>query len=184
MISIPADGIRLRDFRWDDLSQYQSLRSDPKFQRFYSEEDSAPDKAKELLGMFISQIGEVPRTKYQLAVVSRSGDLMGSCGIRIESPGHASIGCELGRRWHGTGAARYAADALLEFGFLELAVQRIFAETISENKAAIRLCKTVGMRVESERVDDRNFKGRDWTTTVLAISREDWQARRTRRELF
>jgi len=183
MISLPANVVLLRDFRWDDLSQYQSLRSEPKFQRFYSEEDSAPDKAEELLGMFISQSGEVPRTKYQLAVVSDSGDLMGSCGIRIESPGHASIGCELGRRWHGTGAARYAADALLEFGFLELSVQRIFAETISENKAAIRLCKTVGMRVESERVNDRNFKGREWTTTVLAIRRDDWQAKRAQREL-
>jgi len=182
MISIPAKQILLRDFRWDDLSQYQSIRSDPKFQRFYSEEDSAPDKAKELLGVFISQSSEAPRTKYQLAVVSGSGDLMGSCGIRIESPGHASIGCELGRRWHGTGTARYAADALLEFGFLELGVQRIFAETISENKAAVRLCKTIGMCVESERVNDRHFKGREWTTTVLAINQNDWRDNRTRRE--
>lgn len=123
MISIPARGILLRDFRWDDLSQYQNLRSDPKFQRFYNEEDSGPDRAGELLRMFISQREEAPRTKYQLAIVSDTGDLMGSCGIRIESPGHASIGCESGRRWHGTGVASYAVDALLEFGFLELAVQ-------------------------------------------------------------
>ncbi|WP_345817580.1 GNAT family protein (plasmid) [Paraburkholderia sp. PREW-6R] len=183
MISVPANGILLREFRRDDLSQYQSLRSEPKFQRFYSEEDSAPDKAKELLGMFVSQSGEVPRTKHQLVVVSVSGDLMGSCGIQIQSPGHASIGCELGRRSHGTGAARYAANALLEFGFLELCFQRIFAETISENKAAIRLCKTVGMHVESERANDRDFKGREWTTTVLAIHRDDWQAKRAQREL-
>lgn len=98
------------------------------------------------------------------------------------APGHASIGCESGRRWHGTGAARYAADALLAFGFLELAVQRIFAETISENKAAIRLCKTVGMCVESERVNDRHFKGREWTTIVLTIERNEWQANRARLE--
>lgn len=182
MISIPTKRLLLRDFRWDDLSQYQSLRSDPKFHRFYSDEDSAPDKARELLGMFISQSGEAPRTKYQLAVVSSSGDLMGSCGIRIESPGNASIGCELGRRWHGTGAARYAADALLEFGFLELAVQRVFAETISENKAAIRLCNAIGMHVESERASDRHFKGRDWTTTVLAITRNEWHSNRAQRQ--
>lgn len=182
MISIPSNGILLRDFGWDDLPQYQYLRDDPKFQRFYSEADSAPEKTKELLAMFISQSEEIPRKKYQLAVVSSSGELMGSCGIRIQSPGNASIGCELGRRWHGTGAARCAADALLEFGFLELAVERIFAETISENKAAIRLCKTVGMIVESERLNDRNFKGREWTTTVLAIKRDEWQASRARLE--
>ncbi|OAJ52900.1 hypothetical protein A6V36_36410 [Paraburkholderia ginsengiterrae] len=182
MISISAKEILLREFKWDDLLQYQSLRGDAKFQRFYSEEDSAPDKAKELLEMFISQSNETPRTKYQLAVVSASGDLMGSCGIRIESPGHASIGCELGRRWHGTGAARYASIALLEFGFVELAVQRIFAETISENKAAIRLCKTIGMHVESERINDQNFKGQEWTTTILAITRNEWQDIRARHQ--
>jgi hypothetical protein len=43
--------------------------------------------------------------------------------------------------------------ASLEFGFLEFAVRRILAET-SESKAAIRLCKTVGKRVESEHVND------------------------------
>ncbi|REG50441.1 RimJ/RimL family protein N-acetyltransferase [Paraburkholderia sp. BL6669N2] len=176
MTSISTKEILLRDFRWDDLSQYQTLRSDPKFQRFYSEEDSAPEKAEELLGIFISQSREAPRTKYQLAVVAGSGDLMGSCGLRIESPGHASIGCELGRRWHRTGTARFATDALLTFGFVELGVQRIFAETISENKAAIKLCQSIGMSIESERVNDRCFKGRTWSTTTLAIRRDEWQA--------
>jgi [ribosomal protein S5]-alanine N-acetyltransferase len=181
MLSITTNGIALRDFCWDDLSQYQVLRSDPKFQRFYDEEDSASEKARALLDMFISQSAEVPRTKYQLAIVSGAGELMGSCGIRIESPGQASIGCELGRRWHGTGAARIATDALLAFGFNELGVQRIFAETISENRAAIRLCKATGMQVESQRIDDRRFKGRNWSTTVLAISRNDWDAGRSKR---
>jgi [ribosomal protein S5]-alanine N-acetyltransferase len=182
MISISGKGIHLRDFRWDDLAQYQILRSDPKFQRFYSEEDSAAGKAKELLAMFISHSRETPRAKYQLAIVTDTGDLMGSCGIRIETPGHASIGCELGRRWHGTGAARYAAEALLEFGFTELGIQRIFAETISENKAAIKLCKSVGMNIESERIDDRCFKDRMWTTTILAIKRDEWKISQSRQK--
>jgi [ribosomal protein S5]-alanine N-acetyltransferase len=181
MLSLPANGITLRDFCWDDLSQYEALRNDAKFQRFYSEEDSASEKARALIDMFISQSGEVPRTKYQLAIVSGEGELMGSCGIRMESPGQASMGCELGRRWHGTGAARNAADALLAFGFNELGMERIFAETISENRAAIRLCKAIGMRVESERIDDRCFKDRKWSTTVLAISRNEWEAGRSQR---
>ena len=178
MISIPADGVRLRDFCREDLAQYKSLRSDPKFLRFYSEEDSATNKAEELLAMFIAQSGEIPRSKYQLAVVSPSGELMGSCGIRIESPRHASIGCELGRQWHGVGAARDAGNALIEFGFVKLGLHRIYAETISENKAAIKLCQAFGMKIESERVNDRFFKGRMWNTIVLSISESEWHARR------
>ncbi|AMP01559.1 hypothetical protein CAter282_3775 [Collimonas arenae] len=34
------------------------------------------------------------------------------------------------------------------------------------------------MKIESERVNDRFFKGRMWNTTVLAISENEWQARK------
>ena len=67
--------------------------------------------------------------------------------------------------------------AILELGFIELKAVRVYAETISENKAAIRLCRSVGMCIESERVGDRIFKGRTWKTTVLAIDEIAWRAR-------
>jgi hypothetical protein len=62
---------------------------------------------------------------------------------------------------------------LAGIGFLEFAVQRILAET-SENKTAIGLCKTVGMRIQSERVNGRRFKGDECTTPLLAIARTSW----------
>lgn len=170
MIQIETTNLILRDFRMDDLPTYQTLRDDPKFQRFYSEADSAPEKSEFLLTMFIEQSREVPRTKFQLAVISRTGELIGSCGLRIESPNEASIGCEIDRRWHGSGAAKEAGAAMLVFGFETLKLHRIYAETISENKAAIRLCRALGMQVETEREADCRFKGRSWNTTVMAIT--------------
>lgn len=177
MVSIATTHLRLREFGPDDLPAYQRLRSEAKFQRFYSEEDSAPEKSKLLLEMFIAQSQVEPRTKFQLAVVSPAGELMGSCGIRVEAPGQASMGCELGRPWHASGAAREACEVLLEFGFRELKLQRIYAETITENKAATRLCQLIGMRTERERVEDHFFKGRAWGATVLAILDTEWRAR-------
>jgi RimJ/RimL family protein N-acetyltransferase len=64
-----------------------------------------------------------------------------------------------------------------EFGFIELKVVRVYAETISKNKAAIRLRRSVGMCIESERGGDRIFKGRTWSTTVLAIDEFAWCGR-------
>ncbi|WP_092439971.1 GNAT family N-acetyltransferase [Collimonas sp. OK607] len=84
----------------------------------------------------------------------------------------------LGRQWQGAAAAREAGNALIEFGFGELELHRIYAETISENKAAIKLCQAFRMRIESERPDDRFFKCRMWSTTVLAISQNEWRARK------
>ncbi|NYH26837.1 GNAT family N-acetyltransferase [Paraburkholderia bryophila] len=179
-VCIMAGSVALRDFRAGDLIQYQRLRSDPKMHRFYSEEDSSDARAGQLLEMFIEQSTSRPRTKFQLAVESASGELMGTCGIRIESPGEASIGCEIGRQWHGSGVAREAASALLEFGFSTLDVTRIYAETISENVAAIRLCRSIGMTAMAERIADRTFKGRTWNTTVVSLSREEWPRKTSR----
>jgi [ribosomal protein S5]-alanine N-acetyltransferase len=172
-VRIELDNLILRDFRPADLIQYQRLRNDPKMHRFYSEDDSSEHRASQLLDMFIEQAASVPRTKFQFALESE-GELVGTCGIRLESSGEASIGCEVGRRWQGSGLARKAATAILEFGFSTLCVGQIYAETISDNRAAIRLCNVIGMTVMAERIGDRTFKGRTWNTTVLSMSRETW----------
>jgi RimJ/RimL family protein N-acetyltransferase len=172
-VRIELDNLILRDFRPTDLAQYQRLRSDPKMHRFYNEDDSSEHRAGQLLNMFVEQADSVPRTKFQFALESE-GELVGTCGIRLESSGEASIGCEIGRQWQGSGLARKAAAAILEFGFGTLCVGRIYAETISDNRAAIKLCNGVGKTVTAERIGDRMFKGRTWNTTVLSISRKTW----------
>lgn len=164
----------LRDFSAQDLAAYQALRADPKFQRFSSEDESTPEQAAELLRMFLAQAQAMPRTKFQLAITLQDGTLIGSCGVRSEQPGSASIGCEVGRRWQGTGYAREAGLALVAFGFRELGLASVYAETIPENRAAARLCRALGMRLAEERAGTRHFKGRSWNTAVYTLGRNDW----------
>ncbi|MGF6540311.1 GNAT family N-acetyltransferase [Paraburkholderia youngii] len=178
MIALSNHGIILRDFREGDQREYEALRNDFKFQRFYREEEAAEQRAASLLAMFIAESNAVPRLKYRFAVVSGSGELMGACGICVQSPRLASIGCELGRQWQWTGVARHVCVALLDFGFTELGVFRVYAETISDNVAAKRLCRTLGMSLYMERVDDLFFKDRAWNTTIFQIWRDDWLRRR------
>jgi len=175
MLPIKIANLVLRDFRASDVGEYQKVRDDSKFQRFYSEEDSSLEKSGQLIRAFIDQSHDTPRTKFQFAITLDSGTLIGSCGIRLEGSGTASIGCEVGRHWHGSGAAREAGLAIIEFGFRDLGVTSIYAETISENIAAIRLCRTLGMRQTHVRDNDRSFKGRTWSTAVLELSRSVWR---------
>ncbi|HYD81979.1 MAG TPA: GNAT family protein [Paucimonas sp.] len=178
MARLETPNLILRDFVRGDLDAYRALRDDPKFRRFYNEDDVAGDKPAFLLDMFIEQSRAEPRTKYQFAVTSKAGELMGSCGVRLEGEGQASVGCELGRRWQAAGYAFEAAAAVVDFGFRSLGAHRIYAETMAENKAAILLCKRLGMRVEAEFVENRYFQGRWWNTAVLAILEHEWRARR------
>ena len=161
----------LRDFKGTDLLAYQALCSHSDSQRFYSEEDVTPEKAAQLLSMFIVWATEQPRTKFQLAIEIPSEELIGSCGVRITSVGEkqGTFGCELSRAHWGKGYALEASRAIINFGFTELNLHRIYAETNSENLPAIALAKKLGMRVEGELRENRWFQERWWSATILSI---------------
>jgi RimJ/RimL family protein N-acetyltransferase len=169
-MQIRTSNFLLRDFQPGDLESYARFRADQKFQRFYDEQDCSPEKSAQLIEMFIGWSQEQPRTKFQLAISANTGDVIGSFGIRIEAEGEASVGCELARLWQGSGAAREVGEAMMAFGFDTLKLKRIYAETISENKAAIKLCESLGLQRETEREQDRFFKGRYWNTLVLSLN--------------
>lgn len=177
MLMIETENLVLRDFVKEDRDAYRALRNDQKFTRFYCEEDVSTDKSDALLELFINQSLEQERTGYQFALVTKSGDLIGSCGIRLEADQQASAGCELGREWQKKGYALEAGNAVLAFGFEQRGVHRIYAETISENRAAIRLCKILGMRHEALFLENRYFQGRWWNTSILAVLARDWRQR-------
>ncbi|MFV1984079.1 MAG: GNAT family N-acetyltransferase [Thiohalomonadales bacterium] len=169
MLKLETNRLTLRNFLKEDLQSYLKLRNDKKFKRFYNENDVTKNKSKSLLEMFITESQEQPRTKYQLAITTKDGKLIGSCGIRIEGKTNASVGCELGRQYQASGYAYEASKKIINYAFSELNVHRIYAETISENKAAIKLCEKLGMQIESELTNNKFFQGRWWSTLVLVM---------------
>ncbi len=177
MLTIKTDRLVLRDFQASDLSDYGRLWAGVRFQRFCSERESAPDKVDELVKMFIAQALEQPRTQYQLAITTQAGCLIGSCGVRITSleDQQGSVGIELGEAYWGNDHALEAAHAMLEFGFSNLGLHRIFAETISKNHAAIALARKLGMREEGELRENRWFKAQWWNTTLCSILKPEWE---------
>jgi RimJ/RimL family protein N-acetyltransferase len=176
LLTIQTDRLVLRDFQHADLSAYQELCSDPEFQRFYPELDAAPGETERRLSMFIAWADEQPRRRFQLAITRSSNELIGSCGVRItsEAERQGSFGCELGRPYWGMGYAYEAGRTMMEFGFRKLGLHRIWAETIAENEAAARLAGKLGMHLEGVLRDNRWFRGRWWSTKVLAVLESEW----------
>ena len=177
MLTLETERLLLRDFKESDLEAYREIGSAFEFQYFYSEEDSTAERRDLLLHSYISQANEKPRIRYQLAITSKGGELMGSCGVRIESvtDRQGSFGCELGHSFWKDGFGREASRAIIDFGFRTLKLHRIYAETTSENKSALTLASKLGMRNEGELIENRFFKGRWWNTTIVAILSSDWK---------
>ncbi|MEZ8297465.1 GNAT family protein [Vibrio splendidus] len=176
MFKLETDRLILRDMRLEDECAFVAMSQDAKYQRFYDESDCEPNKYRELTQLFVEQASEVPRQSYQLAVENKdSGKFIGTVCLRLEGDKQASMGCAFSRETQGKGLSIEASEALADFGFSELGIHRIYAETISKNLAAIKLCKSLGMKQEACFKDHRFFKGQWWDTVVLAALRSDWK---------
>jgi RimJ/RimL family protein N-acetyltransferase len=76
--------------------------------------------------------------------------LIGSAGLRDIDPEHlqAELGFWIGREWWGQGYAREAAEAVIQFGFDSLGLNRIYAHHMARNPAAGKVLEASGMRQE------------------------------------
>lgn len=175
MFKIETQRLIIRDMTLADEDAFVSMSQDPKYQRFYDESDCNPDKYRQLTRLFVAQISETPRLSYQLAVESKvSGKFIGTVCLRLEPNNQASMGCAFSREAQGSSLSLEASESLLNFGFSKLGIHRVYAETISKNLPAIKLCKSLGMRQEAHFREHRFFKLKWWDTVVLAVLRSEW----------
>jgi ribosomal-protein-alanine N-acetyltransferase len=177
MFEIKTKRLLLRDFREEDLNAYQQVGNHAEALRYYPQTRAEwGAHVVSLVKMFQQWQVEEPRQKYALAIMA--GDsFVGTVSVRIESPEHrqGSIGCTLAYEYWSLGYASEAMAAAITLGFENLDLHRIYAETISENHAAIALAKRQGMREEGILRESQYFKGRWWDTTILSLLRTEWQ---------
>lgn len=172
--------LRLREFVADDWSAVLAYQSDPRYLRYYELTGQTEQGARDFVAMFLAQQQGQPRIKFQLAVTLKStGELIGNCGVRLKSPDarEADIGYELNPEFWGRGYASEAAHAMVEFGFTELGVHRIWSWCIADNTASARVLEKLGMRQEGRLRENEYFKGRRWDTLVYGILESEWRAR-------
>ena len=176
---LTTERLVLREFNQDDWPDVLAYQSDPRYLRYYPWTERTPEDVGEFVHRFIAQQGEDPRTKFQLAIDLKSDtNLIGNCGIRMKSAGaHAAdIGFELAPQHWGRGYATEAARAIVEFGFTELGLHRIWSWCIADNVASARVLEKLGMRLEGRLRENEYFKGRWWDTLMFAILDYEWRA--------
>jgi RimJ/RimL family protein N-acetyltransferase len=178
-MEIRTERLLLREFVESDWQAVLAYQRDPRYLRFYPSDDRSEDEVRRFVQMFVDNQRVQPRIKYQLAVVLPPGGvLIGNCGIRKGSIDalQADIGYELAPHAWGQGYATEAALAVLEFGFSQLNVYRIWANCLAENTASRHVLEKLGMRLEGQLRANEYFKGRWWDTMIYAILKPEWEA--------
>lgn len=100
---------------------------------------------------------------------------MGLCGLVLcPEREDAEAWYLLERPVRGRGFATSAMRLLLEAGFGELGLHRIYACSVPENLASVRVLERCGMRREGHLVRNLRIQG-EWRDSLLyAMLREEW----------
>jgi len=168
----------LREFRENDWPDILAYQADPLYLRFYEWTERTPEAVQEFVQMFLEQQQEQPRTKFQLAVTLKTNHhLVGTCGIRMASANahEGDIGYELSPRHWGQSYATEATRAMVQFGFTELRLHRIWSWCVADNVRSARVLEKLGMRLEGRLRDKEYFKGQWWDTLLYAILDHEWR---------
>jgi len=182
MLSLTTPLLLLRDFTPADFETFYTTTEDPEYRRYYPEDEMTLDHWQRIFERTLASTTAEPRTQFQLAIclpgseADQHSALIGTCGVRIEDVKHqqASFGCAIARPYWGAGYAYEASYALIDYGFSNLPIERIFAETIVENSRARALAERLGMRLEEESRQAKFFHGRWWDGVVYAVLKDEW----------
>lgn len=119
-----------------------------------------------------------PRRSYEFAVVvRRSGKLIGACDLALAGRREADIGYMLAPRHWGFGYGTEVAAALVDFGFRQLALERLSAVVAIENERSRRVLGNAGLVWEGLMRRAFRIAGRSWDCHRYTIDRPRWLAR-------
>ncbi len=137
---------------------------------------TTPDEAAGYVRQIVRERRQRGRRVFTLGIVDRAdGELVGTVGLTVESAAHrrAEIGYVVRRDRWGRGLASDAVDVMVDLGFGDLGLNRIWAVCIVDNDASTRVLEKAGFRREGRLRSDLLVGGRFHDTWLYATLEDD-----------
>ncbi|MDX1671578.1 MAG: GNAT family N-acetyltransferase [Balneolaceae bacterium] len=176
--TLHTDRLLLRPFASEDAEEIQALASD----RAIAEGTFIPHPYKDGVAEEYIRTVQEGWQEDNLAIfavtITEDRNLVGTVGLKDIDDHHnrAELGYWIGKPYWGNGFATEAAAALLDFGFRELSLHRIYAFHFHTNPQSGRVLKKIGMKKEGalRKHIYRLDKYRDMI--AYGILRSEWNA--------
>ncbi|TVX98672.1 GNAT family N-acetyltransferase [Cohnella terricola] len=166
---VKTDRLVLRDFISGDLQEVHKYASDEEVCRYSDWGPNRLEDTEAFIEQVVEEQGIHPRNQFTLAIiVKETNGLIGACSFKRDGY-QGEIGYSINRNYWGFGFATEAAKAMLNFGFNELNLHRIYATCRPNNVGSIRVLEKIGMRKEGHLREHRFFKGKWHDSFVYAI---------------
>jgi ribosomal-protein-alanine N-acetyltransferase len=147
--TLTTERLRLREVRAPDAADVLAFRGDPIVQRFDDPPIHTLDEATAFIGEVREELRAGEGIVWAVALVDEE-TVVGLVGFHEWDRYHrrAEVGYGLARTYWGRGIASEALRAILRFGFDEMELNRVFARTIADNHASVRLLERLGFQRE------------------------------------
>lgn len=173
-----TERLTIRNLRPPDLEDFHRYRSNEDVCRYQGFGVFSPEQAADFIaqqsGKSFGTIGEW--VQYGLELKS-SRQLIGDCAIRLMEDGQAEIGITVSHLEQKRGYAKEAMLGLMKFLFEVQQVHRIVETADAENKASIKLLRSVGFRQEGHFIENIFFKGKWGSELQFALLKREWEGR-------
>ncbi|MEV0680023.1 GNAT family N-acetyltransferase [Actinosynnema sp. NPDC050436] len=174
---LETERLALRDFAPSDVDALVDLHADPAVMR-YLDAGRTLDRAtveSDLLPRYLA------RTGWWAAVDGAGGELVGAFEFRETAPGVRELGYRLHRRHWGAGYATEVSRALVDNGFRELGVLRVFATTMAVNHPSRRVLERAGLHFRRTFFQHwpEPIPGSEQGEVEYGLTHAEWAATRT-----
>jgi [ribosomal protein S5]-alanine N-acetyltransferase len=144
--------LALREVEPSDAADMFVWRSDPEVQKYNSEPMQEVAEAAALIEQLRGEYASYEAI-YWVVTLRDEGRPIGLFGFVSWQRYHrrANIGYDLRRDHWGRGIATEALHAMLDFGFEQMRLNRVEAETIADNHGSVRLLQRLGFQREGLR---------------------------------
>lgn len=173
---IETERLLLREILPEDAEAIYRIFSDDKVTEFYDLVTyTSIDQARELIDFFDESF-ELERAIRWGITLKPDDTVIGTCGYVWLRQYRGEIGYDLASAYWRQGIMSEAVEAILEYGFTDLGLNRIEALVMKENVASAALLRSLGFREEGLLRQHDYFKGKFHDMRLFALLESDFYA--------
>ncbi len=176
---LSTERLRLRWFREEDAAANFAVFSDPEVTRYWSR---APwtelEQSVQMIASTMANCADGSGLRFAIEPLA-GGDIIGNVSLFhfVDDSRRCDIGYALASRHWGHGYVSEALRAVIDYGFRELALNRIEADVDPANAASRRVLEKLGFREEGYMPERWIVQGEPADTVNYGLLKRYWDAR-------
>jgi ribosomal-protein-alanine N-acetyltransferase len=175
---LETERLVLRRLRLSDAESLFAILADEELTRFYDDETFTEiSQAREQIEAWASGFDEWRSIRWGVAR-KETDTVIGTCGYYgfHRWHGRGSLGFELARPYWRQGIMTEALEAIIEFGFREVGLNRIQAVVMPGNEGSEKLLEKLGFRSEGVLREYENWGGKGYVDlSMFSLLRHEYE---------